>query len=456
MHIGLNRPPRWAGLLVLGLSGAGSALVAQEGYGGPNVLSRSVGIMGRPAGLAPLRFRFFGNLSGLYNTGLTSPVTDATGRIALASTSGFSAGGGAYAVNSTRTSQTTFGYTGAYTYTHGISQFSGVNQHLVLNHERRLSRRWGFFTGHSGGTQSNVLEARRVSQRDGAFQNLFSEPYYTYFEPVDSRMQFFSSGAGFHFQKSRRVSISFDGGIFAVHRSDSLAGARGEQAQAEVSFQISRSQTVGAVYNFNHFHYLKQFGESFVQTPMLNYSRRLNRSWNMYVRGGQYRVESDRLRTVAVDPYVAALVGQSFTVEAFHGISYGTAFGAGVNGQWSQRHGVTVSYDRSINAGNGLTLTAQSETFGGHYQFGGRRNLSYGFGVVWARLEPLLEGQTKATFTSYGGEAGLSYRLNSYLYATASLNSQRVSYVGTEFNRNRWTASVGISASPGELPLKWK
>ena len=447
-------------MLALGLAGAGlgsGVLSAQNTYGGPNVLSRTAGIMGRPAGLAPLRFRFFGNLSGLYNTGLTTGVTDATGQIAQASTQGFSAGGGAYAINSTRATQTTFGYTGAYSYTRGISQFSGVNQHMVVNHERRLSRRWNFFTGHSVGTQSNILEARRVSQRDGAFQNIFNEPYYSYFEPVDSKLAFFSSGAGFQFQKSRRVSISFDGGVFAVRRSgNSLASGRGEQAQAEFSYQISRTQTIGAVYNFNHFYYLRQFGESFVQTPMLTYNRLLNRSWSVFLRGGRYRVESDRLRTVAVDPFIAALVGQSFTVEAFHDVTYGTAFGAGVNGRFNQRHGITVSVDRSVNAGNGLTLTAQSTTFGSHYQFSGRRNFSFGFGAVWAQLEPILDSQTRANFTSYGGEGGMSYRLNSYLYATASLNSQKVRYVGTTFDRNRWTASVGISASPGELPLKWK
>jgi hypothetical protein len=150
------------------------------------------------------------------------------------------------------------------------------------------------------------------------------------------------------------------------------------------------------------------------------------------------------------------LTGQTTTVEAFHGVNRGTAFAAGVNGQWKQRHNLTLSFDRSVNAGNGLTLTAQSQTGGAHYQFGGSRNYTFGFGAVYARLQPLLTSQTNADFTSYGGEAGFTYRLTSYLYLTSSLNSQRARYIGTEFNRNRWTASVGIAASPGELPLRWK
>jgi hypothetical protein len=454
--IRLRRRSGLAGALLCLAALGGSSLQGQTNYGGPNVLSRASSIMGRPAGLAPLRVRFFGSLSGVYNSGLTSPVIGSTGNVGPASTSGFSAGGGIYSISNTRYSQTTIGYNGTYSYTHGISQFSGVNQHLAINYERMLSRRWSFFTGHSAGTQTNVLEARRVSQRDTAFQNLFGDPYYTYFEPVDAKLAFYSSGAGFHFQKSRRLSISFDGGVFAVRRNGSLADSQGEQAQAEASYQFSRNQSIGVVFGFSHFSFNKQFGESYNLTPMLSYSRRLNRSWSMYVRGGQYRVEADRLRTVPLDPFIAFLTGRTTTVEAFHGVSKGTAFAAGINGQWTQRHGLTVSVDRSISGGNGLTLTAQSETAGAHYQFSGRKNYSFGFGYVFARLQPLLTSQVNANYTSHGGEAGFSYRLNSYLFLTSALNSQRVGYVSTPFGRNRWTASIGIAASPGELPLKWK
>jgi hypothetical protein len=454
MYKGLRRRSTWA--MVFGLAAAsGAVLSAQDGYGGPSILSRSQGIMNRPS-LTPLRFRISGNFNGLYNNGVGVGTPIGTG-----DTAGFSGGISAHFIRSTRSSQTTFGYTGGYTYLRGVSAGAGrapqgMNQHLAINHEHRLSRRWTFFTGHSAGMQNHVLESRRVSQNDGAFQNLFSEPYNSYFEPIDSRMVFYSSGAGLHFQKSRRLTMSFDGGLFGARRSNvTLASARGEQAQGEINYQVSRTQTVGLVYSFHHTLFLRQYGESYVHTPLLSYTRMLSPSWNLYLKGGQYRVEADRLRSVAVDPFIAALVGQAFTIEAVHTVATGVALGAGINGRIKRNQGITISFDRAVNTGNGITLTARSTTGAANYQYLGLRNVSFGLGARWGRLDPILASHVRSPLISYGGQSALTYRLNSFMFATTSINSQRVRYTTTNFSRTIWTATAGISVSPGELPLKW-
>lgn len=429
-------------------------LSAQSGYGGPNILSRSAGYQGRSQGLAPLRLR--GSLNGNFYSTSGLLGRGARGESILGTTDGVSAGGSLYGIQVSRRTQTTFSYSGAYNYTRGLSAFNGIDQALVVSHERQLTRRWGFFTGHSAGSQNSVLRARTVAPQS-QFRSTFDESYVNYFEPLDAKLYYLNSNAGFFYQASQRLVFSMDGGLFTVRRrGQGLASSRGERAQGEISYRLGPKDNIAVLYNHTHFFFLNSFGESYTHNVQLSYGRRINRMWSMYLRGGPYRVESERLRSVAVDPFVAALIGQTVTVEAFYGIRNGVSAGGGVTAQ-GRRHGVTINYDRSVNPGNGLTLTALGQTASGYYNYSGLRKLSMGFGTFYSSLTPILQGvEGQNPFGSYGAGGGFAYRLHSSLFLTGNVEAARVQYDTTSFDVNRRTVTVGLAFSPGDLPLKWR
>lgn len=452
MRVGLGWPLAAGAALMAVLVQA--PLGAQSGYGGPNILSRSAGYQGRSQGLAPLRLR--GSLNGNFYSTSGLLGKGARGESILGTTDGIGAGGSLYGIQVSRRTQTTFSYSGAYNYTRGLSAFNGIDQSLVLSHERQLTRRWGFYTGHSAGTQNSVLRARSVAQQN-QFRSTFDESYVNYFEPLDAKLYYFNSNAGFFYQASQRLVFSMDGGVFTVRRRGAgLASSRGERSQGEISYRLGPKDNIAVLYNYTHFFFLNSFGESYTQNIQASYGRRINRIWSMYLRGGPYRVESERLRTVPVDPFVAALIGQSSTLEAFYGVRNGISAGGGVSGQ-GRRHGVTFTYDRSVNPGNGLTLTALGQTASGYYNYSGLRKLSMGFGVFYSTLTPILQGlESQSQFGSYGAGGGFSYRLHSSLFLTGNLEAARVQYDSTSFDVNRRTVTIGLAYSPGELPLKWR
>lgn len=433
-------------------------LAAQSGYGGPNILSRSAGYQGRGAGPQPLKLRASLNSNFFRTDGALG--FDSGGRLVNGASDGLSGGFSLYGVRVQRRSQTTFGYSGAYNYVRNLGALSGVDQTLVLQHEQQLTRRWGFYTGHHAGTQASVLRARTVGQLN-QFRSNFDEAYVNYYEPVDTHLKFINSNAGFYYQKSSRLAFSMDGGLFTVRRRGTgLASANGERAQGEASYRLGPKSNISVLYNYNHFFFLNSFGESFMHGMQLSYGRRIDRIWSIYLRGGPYRVESERLRSVRVDPFVAQLIGQATTIEAFHAISNGVSAGGGLTGQ-GRRHGVNFVYDRSVNPGNGLTLTAMGQSATAYYNYQGLRKASLGGGFFYSALTPLLtgvveSGRNSGDFGAIGGGGGFAYRLSGPLHLMGNVEVARVRYSSTSFNTTRRTASIGVAFSPGELPLRWR
>ena len=443
-----------AGAAVLaGQSGSGAGAPGQ--FSGPNVLSRFSRLPGGGVS-APTKLRPHLIASYGYLDGLNGPVTIANGqavRQAGAEAShNLMLGGGISLNHVDKRSATTLGYLVNHTSAYASSSgYDGFNQDLNLNYERQVSRRWGFYTGHTMGIQSNILGVSRANSQS----NLFDQAYSAANEALDARLRFFNSGAGFYFQKSSRLVISGDGGGFAVSRaSTALVSSRGERAQAEVAYRTSRSQSIGAIYSFSHFYFLRSFGESYVHSAMLSYTRRLNRHWHWTFSGGPYISQSERLRTVQVDPFIANLTGNPTTVVVFKGTNRGVGISTSLNGTYHS-HTMFGSYRRAIDPGNGVTLTSLSNFANFNYGYQTTRSLSLGFSLFAGGLTPQLAGpERNADFQSHGGNFTMTYRLMPSLYATSNIGVHRVAYTDLVFKQLRKVATIGIAFSPGDLPLR--
>jgi hypothetical protein len=465
----MSCPKPWSGVAATVFFLSAAPLTAQSpgsgSYAGPSVLSRW-SRMGTPAGNRGPMVKAYLATSYSFQDGLVGPVTEFNNpfltnpetapagaiRIPTAGVNNAFAGGGLNVNRIDSRSAFSLGYQASYSraFAKNANAYQGLNQDLNLNYERQLTRRWGFYTGHSGGTQTSLLGLARPTQQ----RNFFDQSYSAANEALDARLQYFNSGAGVFFQANQRMSFSMDGGYFAVTRtSRALASSRGERAQGEFSYRISRNQSLGAVYSFSHFYYPRGFGETYTHSVMLAMTRMLNRRWTMQLAVGPYRTESERLTSIKVDPFIAALTGQTSAIAVFHGVNQG--LGASVSvGTNLRRHSLLTSYRRGIDPGNGITLTSVNDFGQASWGYQAGRNWSVGASVFVSRLNPLLESATgSANFRSSGSNMNFSYRLTDLVHLTSTFSLQSIYYDKIDVNQVRKALSIGLAFSPGEFSL---
>jgi hypothetical protein len=432
-------------------------------YSGPNVLSRWSRMPGSQGGHGPTA-RFY--LTGAYSymDGLSGPITNfnvipnnpqvpaGSGQIPSAGVNTAFGGGGLVVTRTDSRSSLSLGYQGAYSKAFGArtTSYQGLNQDLNLNYERRLTRRWGFYTGHTAGTQSSILGLVRQTEQ----RNFFDQSYTAANEALDARLNYLNSGGGLFYQMNRRVTFSMDGGVFAVsRRSQALVSSRGERAQGEVAYRISQSQSIGAVYSFSHFFFPRGFGETYTQSVMLALTRTFAKRWMAQLAIGPYRSESERLGVVAVDPYITAITGQSSTLSVFQGVNRGIGGSATVSTRLSRYSSVSASYRRGVDPGNGVTLSSVNDYGQTTWSYGGRA-WSLGASAFGSRLKPLLQGaENRANFQSYGGAVNFSYRLSGAVHMISTVGVQSIKYDLIDLTQIRRTVSVGLGFSPGEFAL---
>jgi len=271
----------------------------------------------------------------------------------------------------------------------------------------------------------------------------------------DSRSYQLSSAGGFTYQKSARTSFSMSGGALTLqHRGRGLVGANVFQAQGSMMYKLNRRQGIGVNYNFTTFNYRRDFGEGYINSSMVIYNHQVSPRWIVTLAGGLYRVESERLARVAVDPFIAALTGQTAVIEAFHSINLGVATDVAISGRF-RRSSLSVGYSRGIAPGNGVLLTSRQDAVNGQYSFLGLRNWSLGLSGSYLRFSALT--QLIAPFESYWAGVGASRRLTSFLHFNSNAGMIRSNLLriqsGSGFQQDRFMVMGGIVFSPGDLPL---
>jgi hypothetical protein len=252
-------------------------------------------------------------------------------------------------------------------------------------------------------------------------------------------------------QKSPRLSFHAGGTGMALRRRVSgLPGMDGYSARGDVMYRLSPDSTLGVDYSFNRCQFVRAFGSSDVHIAAADYSVRLGRDWALALRGGVFRLENLRLGTVALDPAVAAILGQSSVVEAFYSVNYGSIFGAGLSRNF-RRAGISFRYDRSITPGNGLVLTSRGDNLTASYSYHGFRRWSLSFNVAASRFVTTF--QDYGSYKTYTGGASTSYRVARFVHLVANSAWRRYELQALGGTRNSYLVSVGLGFAPGEVPL---
>ncbi len=431
-----------------------TAQTANSGlFTGPSILSRGTRPLGRSGG-QPVRFRANLTFGTAYYGGLTraglEPNLQLGDEATYAGFLGFGLGG----TRATSRGSTRGQYQGSLNLFGNRVTFTGVNQRGQISHSARVSRRVTAMVMGSGGTQSTVLNGSSPVPFDSDLFGNLADPFG---EAFDTRMIQAMGATGLSYQKSARTTFSAFGGAGLQRRkAAALVDSNIYFAMGDFNHQKTRRTAFGANYMFMHVFHRRGYGQAYSQTMMGTFQHVLDSHWSVGLGGGAFRIETDRLQQVQVDPLIRAITGQASALEAFHKVFWGVAARASINGNY-RTSVMSLSYDRGANPGNGFVLSGQLERVIGHYSYTGIRRSSVSAWATRMNYLPVLEALNVSGYRATTVGTSFAYRLTGFLHVTTSaqyLHSSSVlsSNVPT-FSRNRYIFQAGLSFQPGEVPL---
>ncbi len=418
----------------------------QGEYRGPTILSR-----GAEASVSKgnrlLDVRPFATVEGIYETGLATLGVDAAGNYRTSDAYGVRSTFGARGAHSWRRTVLALDYRGDVRHYNTQTYYDGSDHTLLLSVDHRLSRRWTFALSEAAASFNRgfFLPVGSMNMYDPNFAALPTN------ELFDTRTNALFSQGQAVYQHTARLSFAMSGAGFLVRRrAEGLAGLNGWMAQGDISYRLSRYTTIGVDYAFTRFDFLRTFGDSALHSIGVNYATRLSRYWEVRLRVGGYQVETSRLRQVTLDPAVAAILGRTTGIEAFHGTTQIPAF-SGQLVRSFRRSNFTAGYRRAVSPGNGLFLTANADSADVAFSTQLSRRTDVYVGTGMNRYRGL--SQTIGEYRSYNGGGGVTVRLAHSLSLLARFNLRSQQIRSSNYDRGAYRVSVGIGWTPGEYPL---
>jgi hypothetical protein len=424
----------------------------QGGYSGPAVLSRPGGPSNqRPA---PLAFRPYAAVQGLYETGLTPVSVTPEGELPSDASAGVNATLGAYLYHYWKQTAVGLDYRGAYYHYTRNPFFNGTNQVASLFAAHQPSARVALSSSSSFGTYSRAFGGDLGGIYGFQPSSVIQQPGLSALnELFDNRVYFLSTSGDIVYQRTARLSFNAGGTKFYVRRrSSALLGVEGSAARGDIAYRVSRRSTAGVNYQYTRFRFTQSFGGADLHSIGLSYAYSLSRRWEIGVLANAIRLETETLREVAIDPVVAAIIGQQRGVEAFHTVNY--VPGAGLRLSRSFRNaGLTLSYTYGVSPGNGLLVTAKNSTASASYSYTGIRRWNLSANAAYSSLSGV--GQRLGNYRTVVVGGGFTRSITGWDLHTVGRFDMR--QIDTTFPGipQRWQSRVmlGLSYSPGDIPL---
>jgi hypothetical protein len=426
----------------------GLALPAFAQYAGPAVLARGEA----PSSLTGpnIKFRPFVELTGTYDTGLANVSVNDTGQLANGSSYGAQLAWGISGNHDWKHTTLGLSYRGSFAHYVQKSAYDSINQDLLLGVTHQ-------FTRH---TMVSFRETAGIFSRDagplGLTQTVPFDPSTTYVPTTDffdNRTMYSETQLDFVLQKSARLSFDLGGNAYLVgRRSQALNGVRGLGARGDVQYRVTRRTTIGAGYTFQHFTFSRIFGAADVHDVAGSYSVALNATTEFSALVGAARIELTSIRTVPIDPAIAALLGITTGLEVAHLVAYTPTFTARLSKTLPQGV-VYLAGGRSITPGNGLFLTSYATSALAGYTYTGLRRWSLNVNAMYTRASAV--GAQHSRYGTVIGSLAASRQIARSLHFIASLSARR--YLSPDFhnyNRLVYVATMGIGFTPGDVPLR--
>jgi outer membrane protein W len=418
---------------------------SDEEYSGPAILSRGETPGAQTA--APIAFRPYIGIAGIYDTGLVPVSLTSTGQIPSTDLYGLELNLGAYTYHVWKHTTLGLDYRGDFReYT--TSYWDGTDQLLSLILTHQPGKRVTFTLRNQAGIYS-LSDYSLSSPLAGVDPNYLALPQNDIY---DNRVIFAGVSADLTYHLTHRLSFSLGGqGSLVRRQSTALYGMTGGAARGDLEYRASRHTTLGADFRFTYFDYTRGFGNTTVSSVGLNYSTQLSPHVQMSARIGGARVQSTSLTEVTLDPALAALLGESESIQAAYRLNYVPDMEIRLTDSF-RRSLFTLAYLNDVTPGNGVYLTSRNNSGNASYSYTGVRHWNFGVNGTYGRMTALV--QTVGAYTAYGAGIGITRDLAKGLHTVLRLDSRHydissaVGYLHTEYR-----ASLGLNFSPGDVPL---
>ena len=416
-----------------------------EEYSGPAILSRGESPTSQTA--APVAFRPYIGLSGIYDSGLVPVSVTSTGGIPSSDLYGVELNLGAYVYHVWKHTTLGLDYRGDFRH-YTASYWDRTDQFLSLILTHRPSKRVTFTLRNQAGLYS--LSTYSLSSPLGS-----TDPYYLQLPQngiYDSRVIFAGTAADLTYLLTHRLSFNIGGeGSLVRQQSTALYGMTGGVARGDLEYRVSRHSTVGADYRFTYFDYTKGFGNTYIQSVGLNYSTRFSKQVQLSARIGGARVESSSLTEVTLDPAIAALLGESVAIQAAHLVNYVPDMLVRLTDTF-HRSNFSLEYRNQVVSGNGVYLTSRNNSGFASYNYTGVRHWNFSVDGSYGRMTALV--QTIGPYTAYGAGLGITRDLGKGLHTVLRVDQRHYDIAtSAAFLHNESRVSLGLTFSPGDMPL---
>ncbi len=426
--------------------------VAQVGsYQGPGVLSRGAGDIGTRSG-QQVNLRFYAGVAGVYDNQLQPISVDSKGSLLqVKGLYGVEANLGAYGVHNWKTATLGLDYRGVYRHYSERTYFDGSDHALALGYTYQKSRRLVFDMRQLAGTLAQgvggIYGALPASRTD-----IVNQPTALLF---DNRMNYLQSTMDVSYIASARTVYTAGGDGFLVRRqSSALYGVNGYDLRGSVRHRTSRTTTIGATYLHMHFDYPRAFGESDINMAEGFYATRLGPRWTFSLAAGVYVVDTQGTQIVTLDPAVAALLGQTTTFHVFSTRITAPSGNATLTRQFKTAT-LSFNYNREITPGNGVYLTSRTENASFALNYSGIRKWDFSLTGGYGSLASV--GQGIQPYHQFTGGTGLTYALTRAVHVVARYDARHLDIVQgvgpVGYRRTGYRASIGLTFSPGDIPL---
>jgi hypothetical protein len=437
-------------LVVLACCLASTALAQiGGGYLGPAVLSSGASGVGNRSG-QQMDLRFYGGVSGAYDTSVEPAAVNSQGQlVTISGLYSVEANVGAYGSHAWRSALLGVDYRGSFRDYVNEPGYSGIDQFLTLGYNWQESRHVIWKAQLLGGILNDSLG------------EIGYEPAVTSVNPVvspstnlfDSRSYYLQGGLDMTVQQTARTSYTIGGSGFDVWRQSAyLVGVEGYSLHGSVDYKLNRSTSIGFSYGRQHFNFPKVFGHSDIDTGQVFIGTNLGRVWTVTINAGVFHSEVSGLQTVALNPLVAALLGQASTVQAFYKENIFPSGSVSLVRKFKSAS-LNFSFSQAVTPGNGVYLTSKNQGAMAGYSYTATRKINLSVSGGYQDLESL--GQQIEPYKSWTGGAGLTYTLPYTLHFVGRYDYRYQQIEDYTFKHTGYRVSLGLQFSPGKVPLSF-
>jgi hypothetical protein len=361
-------------------------------------------------------------------------------------------------------------YMGNIRYISRLDQDWASNNMLAFGYSRMLSREWNFSSSLYGGLGRGAIGLASGMGGMGmmgfngfGIMAQFAQGGLSGFmdpategvvedELFDTEVYFGGARAALTYSPNYRWQVG--GGVLGstAHRKSrgqfdlNAAGVFGQ-----ASYLIDPNTSVTGGYTYSRFTVPRVLRDSRLQAALLGISKNLTRRTAFSIGAGINDFSTSAVSTVALDPFIAEILGTSAILEIREVRRMFFSGGAMLRHVVTDRVSVAARYNRGLVPGNGIILPAARDNLGisAYYTGGTRWGLT--LGAAGFRTSGIVQQDT----TMLTGQlmSNVSYRMFRGFHATFG-GGYRVIRLPSRDYRRQGFASVGFAWSPGELPLR--